>query len=220
MSPELQLQAAMIGFAVVVIGAFGSWITTTIELRKIKVQQEQIRMDAQKTETERDNKRDDIFNTFVVDWNQRLEDQQKKLDTYTEKVIELRERNSRLQGQIEAITDNHNNERDSWRRQRQELLDKIDKLEKRIVELEHEKQAKIERIEQLVSERDALKKQLQDRNNLVLDLTGKNSELELSLMNCHQEKDEVRKKTAELKSKVTELEQPETEEEQKGSKAS
>jgi len=210
MSPEIY--TALVGLIVTIIVGIGSFITTIFYMVKkfgeIKVEQEQIKNDAKK----QDNAKDDIINTFVVDFNKRLEDKDDEVKELRELLhqndVKLSKENSELQGKITAFTEAHNKERDSWNIQRQEMNDKIEKLERQITELTREKELNIEEIRRLRTDRDNLKKRLEERDRLVLDQSKEISDLDESLRMCRQEKDKAKKKTGELQSQITELKQP------------
>lgn len=207
MPPEII--AALVFLAVTAITGIGSFVTTFFymvrEFGKIKVQQEK-----------QDNDKDKIINTFVVDFNKRLEDKDQEIkelrNNQYRTEVELREKNAKLEGMVEANTENHNMAQARWIEERKELIAKIEHLEREMTELRREKELHIEEIRKVRDERDKYKRLLEERDRLVLDQSGDINRLELALQNCQKEKQAEKKKTSELDDKIKELVQPKPEE--------
>lgn len=220
MPPEIT--TALIGLIVTIIAGIGTLVATIFymvkEFGNIKVEQSKIKTDAEKIKNDaekQDNDKDKIINTFVVDFNKRLEDKDSEIkelrNSWHNTEVELRERNAKLEGMVEANTQNHNKTQDRWAQERKELIAKIEHLEKEMAELRREKELHIEEIRKIRDERDKYKQQLEDRNRLVLDQSGEIDKLEILLKSCQGEKQEQKDKLSKLEKKITPLKQPEQE---------
>lgn len=189
--PEL-LNAIYIGIAAI-IAAVAAFIVALfvggrylfLQFSKIKVEQARIATNAIESqakiiarEAAADTKREEIINKMFVDFNEQLKDKQAQIDKQNEKYGGLREDLAESRGKISVLLD-----------YRSELTKKIEKLERRIAELEHDKNSMSELITTLRMERDKLKRRLEARDKLIIDKAGIVLDLRTRLKRCEEEKE-------------------------------
>jgi chromosome segregation ATPase len=182
--PEL-LNAIYIGIGAIITAATAFIVALFVggrylfvQFTQIKVERKRIATAAEKSEAiivareaAADTSREEIINKMFVDFNEQLKDKQTQIDKQNEKYGNLRVDLAEERGKIIVLLD-----------YRSELTKKIDKLERRIAELEHENISSAEQNDKLKTESNNLKSQLDEH-------VIKINELEEKLGDCEQEKE-------------------------------
>lgn len=167
----ISLTAQLIAFIAFGLYAIRQFANLKLEQAKIHVQSEQREADA-------DSKRDEIFNTFIVDFSARIKAQQKQIDELNEKLQAAKIEAAEHKGKVAVLQDTLKHDREMAQQRIKELVDKVNELEKRLAEVEHENLAKTETIDLLKSERDELKQQLEVKQNQLDEITSKLADCE------------------------------------------
>lgn len=162
MSPE---QVTMIiGAFAGLIGAIAYVIrqnnNTRNEARKqaiaAKARHDKLENDAKQREDEADNRQRAILDGFVIDFNKKNEDQQKRIEFLSKDLQTALIDNARLEGQLKELIRNQGIDRN-----------KMEQLSNRVHELETDKKRDIETINKQDATIEALRKKLSDNKDMI-----------------------------------------------------
>jgi chromosome segregation ATPase len=216
-----ELINAITAATVAIVGAFSVLVVTilgSLGLAIKKFSENQAKREEADTKREvADAKREDMINTWALDWDKRGKHQQVIIDEQNNKIGDLREANAELRGKVEMLLEHQKIDHENWNRQRSELsnkssilMEKINKLEKRLAELEHENKSK----DELIQARDELisrlkhdcseaQKQLEKKDEQLNQLTIGWDKTKAQLSDCEDEREQD--------SKVVDMPQQKTE---------
>lgn len=192
------------------VSAIGALIVAIVTGARRIVEAQAARQEA---DLKADKKREDMINNFAVEWEKRLEEKTIQLTDLQEKQRQSEVGLAEERGKVVILQDTIKHDRESRQKERQELLDKIDELEKRIAELEHENQSKDEL---LVRKDELIKSLIKERDEAITSLEALNTKylaVVIDLNEAKEKLDDCEDKDKPQDDKIKELVQPKTDNE-------